>query len=42
VRIHASLLAWYELCGYRVATVPNVSVVERCGFVLSTLNAGDA
>jgi predicted ATPase len=38
-RVHDSLVAWYEACGYRVAAVPRVSVAERCNYILSELHA---
>jgi len=37
-RVHESLVSWYEACGYHVAPLPKVSVVERCRIVLSLLN----
>ncbi len=42
VRVYESLVAWYRLCGYRVAPVPKLPVAERCNYVLSALNASNA
>ena len=42
VRVYESLVAWYRLCGYRVASVPKLPVAERCNYVLSALNASNA
>lgn len=39
VRVYESLVAWYEACGYRVASLPKVTVGERCRLVLSMLPA---
>jgi predicted ATPase len=39
VRVCESLVAWYQLCGYHVASVPKLPVAERCDYVLSALNA---
>jgi len=42
VRVHESLVAWYQLCGYHVASVPKLPVAERCDYVLSALSARNA
>jgi predicted ATPase len=39
VRVCESLVAWYQLCGYQVAHVPKLPVVERGDYVLSALDA---
>ena len=41
VRVHESLVAWYQLCGYHVASVPKLPVAERCDYVVSALNASN-
>ena len=41
VRVYESLVAWYQLCGYHVAPVPELPVAERCDYVLSALNASN-
>jgi predicted ATPase len=38
VRVHESLVGWYEACGYKVAPLPKVTVDERCRLVLSILH----
>jgi len=42
VRVHASAVAWYELCGYRVEPVPMLPAAERCDYVLAALGASGA
>jgi predicted ATPase len=42
VRVHESLVAWYRQCGYQIVQVPELTVTERCNFVLEALHDGDA
>jgi predicted ATPase len=41
VRVYERLVAWYQLCGYRVAHVPKLTAPQRCDYVLSELGIGD-
>ena len=41
VRVYESLVAWYQTCGYHVASVPKLPVAERCDYVVSALNASN-
>jgi predicted ATPase len=38
VRVYAPLVEWYRACGYEIVEVPRASVVDRCNFVLQTLD----
>ena len=42
VRVYESLVAWYQLCGYRVMPVPMLPAAERCDYVLAASSASNA
>ena len=37
VRVHGSIVQWYQECGYDLTTVPPGSVDERCELILQVL-----
>jgi len=42
VRIHESITRWYRRCRYEVIEVPQLTVAERCEYVLRRLADRDA
>ena len=40
LRVYPPLAEWYRACGYQIVEVPRAGVVDRCAFVLQSLDAG--